>query len=214
MRRLIHLSLSPPSRLARLMLGEKRLAFDPAAAEDPQDHLPVFVDLDGSRHTGLWAVIDHLEGTYPEYPLVPEDATQRAEVMRWLDWSMGQLGERATRKILYEKAAQRFTGAPSRGAPDMNVIRQGREALAAALAIVGRAVEQSGNLVTRDCYLSDLAVAAHLSALDYFGEVPWADYPAAGEWYVRMKSRPSFRSLLSDRLPGQPPVAHYAELDF
>jgi glutathione S-transferase len=214
MRRLIHLSLSPPSRLARLMLGEKRLAFDPAAAEDPQDHLPVFVDLDGSRHTGLWAVIDHLEGTYPEYPLVPEDATQRAEVMRWLDWSMGQLGERATRKILYEKAAQRFTGAPSRGTPDMNVIRQGREALAAALAIVGRAAEQSGNLVTRDCYLSDLAVAAHLSALDYFGEVPWADYPAAGEWYVRMKSRPSFRSLLSDRLPGQPPVAHYAELDF
>jgi glutathione S-transferase len=214
MRRLIHLSLSPPSRLARLMLGEKRLAFDPAAAEDPQDHLPVFVDLDGSRHTGLWAVIDHLEGTYPEYPLVPEDAAQRAEVMRWLDWSMGQLGERATRKILYEKAAQRFTGAPSRGAPDMNVIRQGREALAAALAIVGRAAEQSGNLVTRDCYLSDLAVAAHLSALDYFGEVPWTDYPAVNEWYVRMKSRPSFRSLLSDRLPGQPPVAHYAELDF
>jgi glutathione S-transferase len=214
MRRLIHLSLSPPSRLARLILGEKRLAFDPAAAEDPQDHLPVFVDLDGSRHTGLWAVIDHLEGTYQDQPLVPEDPVLRAEVMRWLDWSMNHLSERATRKILYEKAAQRFTGAPSRGTPDMNVVRQGREALAAVLAIVGEAAERNGNLVTRDCYLSDLAVAAHLSALDYFGEVPWTDYPAAGEWYVRMKSRPSFRSLLSDRLPGQPPVMHYAELDF
>src|SRR5215467_2233046 len=89
MRRLIHLSLSPPSRLARLILGEKRLAFDPAAAEDPQEQLPVFVDLDGSRHTGLWAVIDHLEGTYQDQPLVPEDPGQRAEVMRWLDWSMG-----------------------------------------------------------------------------------------------------------------------------
>ena len=96
----------------------------------------------------------------------------------------------------------------------MNVIRQGREALAAALAIIGKAAEQNGNLVARDCYLSDLAVAAHLSALDYFGEVPWTEYPAAGEWYVRMKSRPSFRSLLADRLPGQPPVMHYAELDF
>ena len=31
---------------------------------------------------------------------------------------------------------------------------------------------------------------------------------------VRMKSRPSFRSLLLDRVPGQPPVSHYAELDF
>ena len=214
MRRLIHLSLSPPSRLARLMLGEKRLAFDPAAAEDPQDHLPVFIDLDGSRYTGLWAVIDHLEGAYPEHTLVPEDAAERAEVMRWLDWAMGALSERATRKILYEKAAQRFTGAPARGAPDMNVIRQGREALAAALAVIGKAAEQNGNLVTRGCYLSDLAVAAHLSALDYFGEVPWQEYPAVSEWYVRMKSRPSFRSLLADRLPGQPPVMHYAELDF
>jgi glutathione S-transferase len=214
MRRLIHLYLSPPSRLARLMLGEKRLAFDHASAEDPQDHLPVFIDLDGSRHTGLWAVIDHLEGTYPEHTLVPEEPADRAEVMRWLDWAMGTLGERATRKILYEKAAQRFTGAPARGAPDMNVIRQGREALAAALAVIGKAAERNGNLVTRGCYLSDLAVAAHLSALDYFGEVPWTEYPTVNEWYIRMKSRPSFRSLLADRLPGQPPVMHYAELDF
>lgn len=214
MRRLIHLTLSPPSRLARLILGEKRLTFDPAGTDDPQAHLPVFIDLDGTRCEGLWAVIDHLEGAYPEYPLVPEDAAQRGEVLRWLDWAMGQMNERATRKILYEKAAQRFTGAPSIGAPDMNVIRQGREALRIALAVIGKAVEQNGNLVGRECFLSDIAVAAHLSALDYFGEVPWTEFPLAGEWYVRMKSRPSFRSLLADRLPGQPPVMHYAELDF
>lgn len=214
MRRLIHLTLSPASRVARLILGEKRLAFDPATPEDAQAHLPVFIDLDGTRCEGLWAVVDHLEGAYPERPLVPEDSEQRAEVLRWLDWAMGQMNERVTRKILYEKAAQRFTGAPAAGAPDMNVIRQGREALRTALATINRAVEQNGNLVARDCSLSDIAVAAHLSALDYFGEVPWTEFPQAGEWYVRMKSRPSFRSLLADRLPGQPPVMHYAELDF
>ncbi|MEP6831412.1 MAG: glutathione S-transferase family protein, partial [Rhizomicrobium sp.] len=53
-----------------------------------------------------------------------------------------------------------------------------------------------------------------LSALDYFGEVPWSEFPVTTEWYVRMKSRPSFRSILADRVPGQPPAAHYAELDF
>lgn len=196
------------------MLGEKRLVFDPSNSEDAQAHLPVFIDLDGTRCEGLWAVVDHLEGTYPEHPLVPGDPAQRAEVLRWLDWTMGHLNERATRKILYEKAAQRFTGAPSIGAPDMNVIRQGREALRAALGGVSKVVERNGNLVSRECFLSDIALAAHLSALDYFGEVPWTDYPQASEWYVRMKSRPSFRSLLADRLPGQPPVMHYAELDF
>jgi glutathione S-transferase len=214
MRRLIHLTLSPASRVARLILGEKRLTFDPVGAEDAQAHLPVFVDLDGTRCDGLWAVIDHLEGGYPDRPLVPEDAEHRRHVLRWFDWAMGQMNERATRKILYEKAAQRFTGAPSASAPDMNVIRQGREALRAILPVIGKAAEQNGNLVTRDFTLADLAVAAHLSALDYFGEVPWTEFPQAGEWYVRMKSRPSFRSLLADRLPGQPPVMNYAELDF
>jgi glutathione S-transferase len=214
MRRLVHLTLSPSSRLARLILGEKRLAFDPVGAEDAQAHLPVFIDLDGTRSEGLWAVIDHLEGGDTGNALVPEDPVLRGEVLRWLDWAMGPMNERATRKILYEKAAQRFTGAPSAAAPDMNVIRQGREALRAVLPVIGKAAEQNGNLATRECTLADLAVAAQLSALDYFGEVPWADFPQAGEWYVRMKSRPSFRSLLADRLPGQPPVMHYAELDF
>ena len=214
MRRLHHLTLSPASRVARLILGEKRLSFDPVLCEDCHAHLPVFVDLDGTQAVGLWAVIDHLEGCYEQPPLVPEDPVQRGEALRWFDWAMGPFAERATRRILYEKAPQRFTGAPFAGAPDMNVIRQGREALKAALPAIGKAAESNGNLVVRECLLADLAVAAHLSALDYFGEVPWAEFPAVSEWYVRLKSRPSFRSLLGDRLPGQPPVMHYAELDF
>ena len=90
----------------------------------------------------------------------------------------------------------------------------GREALKPALAAIGEAAETNGNLVTRECSLGDLAVAAQLSTLDYFGEIPWTEFAPACEWYVRMKSRPSFRSLLADRVPGQPPATHYAELDF
>jgi glutathione S-transferase len=214
MRRLIHLVLQPTSRLARLMLAEKRLTYDPQAPDDPGAHLPVFIELDGARHEGLWAIVDQLEGGYPEQPLIPEEAPARAETLRWLDWAMGALHEQATRRILYEKASPRFTGAPSQSAPDMNVIRGGREALRGALATIGKCVEERGNLAGRACTVADLAAAAHISALDYFGEIPWADYPQAAEWYVRIKSRPSFRSLLADRVPGQPPVAHYAELDF
>ena len=214
MRKLIHLALSPASRLARLMIGEKRLSCDPLAAEDPGAHLPVFVELDGTKKEGLWAIVDHLEGSYPEHPLAPEDPSQRAEVLRWLDWAMGPLHDQVTRRIVYEKGAQRFTGTASRSAPDMNNIRQGREALRSILKTIGQAAEAHGNIAVRECTLADLAVAAHLSALDYFGEIPWTEYPLTAEWYVRIKSRPSFRTLLSDRVPGQPPAASYAELDF
>ena len=214
MRRLIHLVFSPASRLVRLMLGEKRHVFDPQAAEDASAHLPVFIDLDGTRCEGLWAIVDHLEGTYPEHPLIPEDAAERAEALRWLDWSMTVLGERATRKIVNEKANPRFTGALTRSAPDMNVIRTGREALREALPVLGKVVEERGNLAGRICTIADLALAAHLSALDYFGEVPWEVNAPLKEWYMRMKSRPSFRPLLMDRVPGINPPDSYANLDF
>jgi len=214
MRRLIHLPFSPTSRLARLALGEKRLACDFPLAEEASAHLPLLIEPEGEKRAGLWAIIDHLEGTYPERPLTPEDPEARAESLRWLDWAMGPFHERVTHKIVFEKATHRFTGATARRVPDMNVIRSGREALATALTEIGAAAERNGNLAARECSLGDLAVAAHLSALDYFGEIAWANFASAAEWYLRIKSRPSFRSLLSDRIPGQPPTPSYAELDF
>jgi len=214
MRRLIHLMLSPSCRLARLVVGEKRLAFDPVLAEDARNPMPVFIDMDGTRAEGVWAIVDHMEANYPDHPLAPEDAAARRESLRWLDWAMGPFHEQVTQRVVYEKAGQRFTGAAFSRTPDMNTIRAGRDELKLALSSINRAVESNGYLAGRNCSLGDLAVAAHLSALDYFGEVPWGDYASAGEWYVRMKSRPAFRSLLGDRVPGQPPVAHYAELDF
>jgi glutathione S-transferase len=214
MRRLIHLMLSPSCRLARLMVAEKRVACDPALSDDPRQTMPVLVDVDGGRAVGVWAILDHLESNFPDHPLAPADDAARREALRWLDWAMGPFHEAVTQRIVYEKAAPKYTGAGFSRPPDMNVIRAGRAELKDALGAIGRAAEQNGNLACRETTLGDLGVAAHLSALDYFGEVPWTEFPTAAEWYVRMKSRPSFRSILSDRVPGQPPVSHYAELDF
>ncbi len=50
--------------------------------------------------------------------------------------------------------------------------------------------------------------------MDYLGEIEWSGEPAAREWYARLKSRPSFRPLLADKVPGLPPAAHYIDLDF
>jgi glutathione S-transferase len=62
--------------------------------------------------------------------------------------------------------------------------------------------------------LADLAAAAHVSAVDFTGDIPWTEYPAAKAWYQRIKSRPSFRPLLADMVRGMVPPAHYADLDF
>jgi len=214
MRRLIHVFMSPACRVARLALGEKRVAHNLAAADDALAHLPVLVEENGMALTGLWAIIDHLEAEHPDHPLLPEDAIERAEALRLFDWLMTQFHESVTKRVVWEKAAQAQTGAAERRPPSMETLRRGRDALHEALEMLGTLAEERGYLACRDASLADLALAAHLSALDYFGEIQWAEHPRTTEWYARMKSRPSFRPLLSDRLPGQPPVTHYAELDF
>jgi glutathione S-transferase len=214
MRRLTHLVFSPASRLARLLVGEKRLTCDYLPAEDASAHLPVFVDADETRCDGLWAIVNHLENNYEDHPLFPEDADDCREALRWLDYLMGVFPERVLKRIVYERANPRFTGAPSRSSPDMNVVRKGREELNRELVEFGRRIEPQGNLVGKHCSIADLALAADLSALDYFGEVKWDDFPPMHEWYMRIKSRPAFHNILSDSVPAQPPVSHYAELDF
>ena len=82
------------------------------------------------------------------------------------------------------------------------------------LTLLNGLCEQRSFLAGRQLTVADLAAAAQLSALDYFGDVPWDSVPDLREWFVRMKSRPCFRGLLADRLSGTQPVAHYADLDF
>jgi len=212
--RLIQLLLSPASRLVRLAIGEKRISCDFAGAENPQAHLPILMESDGTTLTGLWAIVDHLENQYPENPLLPEDAAERAEALRLLDWAMNNFHDETTKRIVFEKGSQAQTGSLLRRPPNMETVRLGRQALKATLPDIGAFAEARGFLAGRNVSLADLAMAAHVSALDYYGEIPWAELPALAEWYIRIKSRPSFRPLLADRVPGQPPVPHYAELDF
>ena len=196
------------------MLGEKRLVYDPQAAEDPAAHMPVFTDLDGTVCEGLWAIVDHLEGAYPEQPLMPEDAMARGEALRWLDWCMSTLADRVTKKIIYEKANPRFTGGATRSTPDMNIIRGGREALREMLPVLGKTVEERGSLGSARLHYRRPGAGGSPFGAGLFRRGAVGRQCAIREWYVRMKSRPSFRSLLADRVPGQPPVSQYAELDF
>jgi glutathione S-transferase len=145
---------------------------------------------------------------------LPDDATERGEALRIADWIMTHFHEQVTKRIVFEKAAQAQTGSLARRPPNMEVVRQGREALRNVLAELGPLADKRGFLAGRDLSLADLALAAHLSALDYYGEIPWAEQIPLTEWYSRIKSQPCFRTLLADRVPGQPPVPHYAELDF
>jgi glutathione S-transferase len=113
--------------------------------------------------------------------------------------------------LLHEKMEKRLLGL---GAPELANLRQGREALKTHLAYIEQLLQAREWLAGRRLSLADFAGAAQLSVIDYFGDVPWADFPTAKTWYMKLKSRPCFRPLLLDRWPGLTPAPHYDDLDF
>ncbi|CAN5247014.1 glutathione S-transferase family protein [soil metagenome] len=185
-------------------------------ALNPAGTLPVFVEDDGAPVSGIEALTEYLEETRNgTVSLIPGTAKERAEIRRLVSWFDIKFYAEVSEPLLTEKVVRRFMSREmGGGSPEMSRVRRGMEALKAHLAYVGSLVDRRNWLGGDSLSLADLAAAAHLSAVDYVGDVPWSDHPAAKSWYQRLKSRPSFRPFLTDSVRGMPASAVYADLDF
>lgn len=230
--RLIHFRLCPYSRSIRFAFGE--LGLEPTLVEErpwegraaflainPAGELPVLELSTSLVLCGAYAISEFLAEEAAEsdqdprvmqlFPGKPED---RAEVRRLVDWFHRKFSAEVSRDMLREKVEGRLRPELSRQQPDAELLRALRGNLRYHLSYVSHLADQRRWLAGDEMSYADFAAAAHLSCLDYLDEVPWDAHPAARGWYVRLKSRPSFRALLADRLAGVPPSPHYGNLDF
>jgi glutathione S-transferase len=221
-RTLYHLPLSPACREVRLLLAEKKLEAvlvgegnwpdgDEFLRLNPAGTVPVLVEEDGTAIAERSPIVEYLEEAYGETPFLPSGPKARAEIRRLTGWFDGKFGAEVTQPILFERVDKRQLRL---GPPDMGIVRTALERLKDHLDYMSTLIEQRKWLGGEALSLADLTAAAHLSCLDYLGDVPWRQHEAAKDWYVRLKSRPSFRPLLSDRVAGMPAPRHYADLDF
>lgn len=223
MRTLYHLFLSAHSRKIRIVLREKGLDFELKAekvwerrpeflALNPAGDVPVLVEEDGTAISDSVAIAEYLDESYPEpIRLLPGNPRERAEVRRLVGWFDEKFGREVTRNLVGEKLMKRFLG---RGEPNSSAIRAGKENLKTHMDYIGYLSERRKWLAGDTYSLADIAAAAQVSCVDYLGDVPWDEHEAAKDWYARVKSRPSMRPILADHIPGAPPPAHYADLDF
>lgn len=224
-RTLHHFPLDPASRQVRLALGEKRLVFTEVQerywerkpglqALNPSGLTPVLVEVEGARRTVICecrAILEHLEETTPEPDLLGREPAERAETRRLQQWFDRKFDYEVNSLLLHEKMEKRLLGL---GAPELANLRQGRDALKTHMGYIESLLQERDWLNGRRLSLADFAAAGHLSVIDYFGDIPWADFRAVRMWYMKVKSRPSFRPLLADRWPGLAPASHYDDLDF
>ena len=143
--------------------------------------------------------------------MLPGNAEQRSEIRRLVAWFDKKFNQEVSENLVGEKILKRFL---KRGAPDASAIRAGKKNIHHHLNYIAWLCERRTWLAGSEISLADVAAAAHISSLDYLGEVPWEEHEQAKDWYARIKSRPSMRPILADHLPGEPPPKHYADLDF
>ena len=222
MRTLFHLPLCPYSRKVRLVLAEKRLPVE-LRLEKPWERRPEYLELNPAatvptlqEDNGLavpdsGVICEYVEEAYPDPSLLGPTLAERVEVRRLLVWFDRKFADEVTRNLNGEKYLKRISGI---GHPDAAALRAGYANLREHLHYLGWLAETRKWLAGSHVSLADFAAAAHLSVLDFQGDVDWTVSPPAREWYARLKSRPSFRALLADRVPGMTPPQHYADLDF
>lgn len=218
---LYHVPLSPFCRKVRLSLAEKRVECqlveerywerDPDfLRRNPAGQVPV-LKVEGRFLSGSAAICEWVEETWPDPALMPQSPDERAEVRRLVGWFDDKFHKEVTSNLLYERVNKKMMKA---GYPESRNIKAGAQKIKFHLDYMSWLLDHRRWLAGNAMSLADFAAAAHLSSLDYISDVDWNRSQNVKDWYAKIKSRPAFRSILADVVPGFPPPAHYADLDF
>ena len=222
MRTLYHFPLCPFSRMIRVALKEKNLLFslqiEPFWEKrhellqlNSAGQIPVLIEPEKHIITHSSVICEYLEETYTEQKLMPDSPCDKAEMRRLMAWCNEKLYKEVICYLLHEKIICYYN---KQHQPDSYYIRLALENVKYHLVYFNNLYKKQSWLAGDMFSYGDIAVACSLSVIDYLGYIHWKDYPYLHEYYAIIKSRPSFRPLLADRIYGFPPPPYYADPDF
>lgn len=221
MNTLYHYPLSPFSRKVRLCLAEKKIEvglveerYWEQDAEflrrNPAGKVPI-LKMGSRTMSDSTAICEYLDETHPTPPLFPKNAEARCEVRRIVGWFDDKFYNEVTMKLTGERVYRKVMGT---GYPDSTNVKAGARAVKYHIDYMAHLLDERRWLAGNEMTMADFAAAAQLSCLDYTSDVDWNRHEVVKDWYAKIKSRPAFRSILADEVPGFQPAAHYADLDF
>ncbi len=216
-------ALCPFSRKVRLLLGEKGVGYelvperpwerrDEFVEMNPAGQTPVMVDRErGTRLVHSTVICEFIEETVQRQPMISGTAVNRAEIRRVAAWFDESFYAAVTGPLLSERMMKRLV---HRVSPDTAALREAMKAANALLDYVDYLLDHNNWLGGSSLSLADLAGAAHISVADYLGGIDWRAHEHTRNWYMGLKSRPSFRPLLAERMGVIAPPADYDKVDF
>ena len=129
----------------------------------------------------------------------------------WWPGSTGPFFVEVVKPLMDERMKKRLI---HRQSPDAKALREAMRQANNHLDYIDYLLDHRRWLAGPSLSLADLAAAAHLSVADYLGGVDWQGHEQTKAWYAGLKSRPSFRPMLSERMEVVGPPSHYDKVDF
>ncbi len=222
MKKLHYNSICPFSRQARVYIKELEVEFLLIKEDywqrqqdfliiNPAGTLPVLEEPFGLTVVEIYPIIEYLHEKYPNFFFMGEEINTRCEVRRLVLWFNDKFYREVTKLLIDEKVIRLLANI---GSPRTEFLRAARINLNYHLNYLNSILSIRSFLVADTLSCSDIAAACHLSIVDYFGEINWNNWLDIKNWYSIIKSRPSFRPLLQERIAGFVPPPHYENLDF
>ncbi len=221
MRILYQKKLSPFCFKVRMTLDEKGLEYHTINKDrtndindiklmDPSGNLPILLDVENTVIAHHNVICEYLNDVY-EIELYGKTAIETAEVKRMCFWFDEKFYSEVSKHLLNERLYKLYEANSS---PNGRIISIARSNIEAHLRYFSFILNNYDFIGGNFLSMADICGASHLAALDYLGEVPWNKFKDVKDWYAKIKSRPSFQSILKERIGNVIPPPHYSNLDF
>ena len=220
MNRLFHYFLCPSSRFTIIILIEKKIDFDlfienfSDPTEDflfknPAGFFPVLNTSFNENIVGSLVIVEYLQNlTLPPTLMIKKNEN---EIRRLLFWFETNFKNEIILPLLKEKVFKRFE---KNSVPSSHVIRTARSNLKYHMQYFNYLIKDHDFFVDDNLSYVDLFYGASLTVLDYIDELNFFEFEKLKNLYSIVKSRPSFKKILADRIIGVNPHSDYLKLDY
>ena len=218
---LYHYYLCRSSRYTRLILEEHKIAYDTQLENywkpqkdflklNPAGHLPVLVNEENFPIIGANSCVEYIKDLELTPKLFVDDYKEKAEINRLVHWFDVIFKKEVFDPIIYEKVFSRIVDNIT---PNSENIRAALDNLDFHLQYFNYLLNSKNYFINDELTYLDFLAAANFSVLDYLGLLNLKSYSNLREWYFKVKSRPSFKTLLKDQIIGLNPHENYKNMD-
>lgn len=219
---LYHHPICPLSRQVRIYLKELDCEFSTIKEDywlkrkefldiNQQGVVPTIIFNDENIVSGIYSITEYFVDSLENFFFMPKNNLARAEIRAHMQWFNDTLYRQVSKILIDEKIIRLMMRL---GSPRSDFLKVAKKNLNKHFQYLSGLLEDKNYIVSDKISCADIAASSHISVIDYFGEINWNQWPDIKRWYSLIKSRPGFKSILQDEIPGFSSPEHYSVLDF